>query len=366
MRIALLIYGKLDTLSGGYLYDRALVASLRTAGDSVEIISVPRRSYLRSLGDNFSPALHRRLLELDADILLQDELNHPSLFLLNRRVRKQINYPIASIVHLLTSCVNHPAWQTSVYAQLEQRYLSTVDGLICNSATTGREAERLLRAAQSPKPTSIVAYPGSDRLNPQISEAELKKRARESPLRVVFLGNVIPRKGLHLVLNALETVPSDLWSLTVIGNTGADPSYVRAISRQIAWAGLGANARFTGVVSDEDLSKHLAASHVFVMPSSCEGYGIAYAEAMGFGLPAVGTTAGAAAEIITHGRDGFLIHADDACMLADYLAELICDRQRLLEMSCAALNRFESLPTWQASMHAIRDFLTELVGATAL
>ena len=50
MRIGLIIYGSLDTLTGGYLYDRLLVEHLRRQGDHVDIISLPWRTYGRHLG----------------------------------------------------------------------------------------------------------------------------------------------------------------------------------------------------------------------------------------------------------------------------------------------------------------------------
>ena len=53
MKIGLIIYGSLDTLSGGYLYDRMLVDYLRAQGDTVEIISLPWRNYAAHLTDNF-------------------------------------------------------------------------------------------------------------------------------------------------------------------------------------------------------------------------------------------------------------------------------------------------------------------------
>ncbi|MGZ4864206.1 MAG: glycosyltransferase family 4 protein [Halobacteriota archaeon] len=361
MRIGLVIYGSLDTLSGGYLYDRTLVAKLRSVGDSVAIVSLTRRNYLRNLSDNFSSSLRRRLWGLEADVVLQDELNHPSLFRLNRSVREQIRCPVVSIVHLLKSSSNHAAWRNCWYRSIEQRYLSGVDGLIYNSETTRRDAERLLTQAQARKHSSLVAYPGSDRLNPQISDEELQNRALDDPFRLLFLGNVIPRKGLHVALKALERLPSDQWTLTVVGNVHAHRSYARAVRRQINKAGLADNVLFTGVLSDRELSKIIKANHVLVMPSSYEGYGIVYAEAMGFGLPAIGTTSGAAAEIIRHHVDGFLIPRGDSVVLGSYLTELARNRQRLLEMSLAARNRFQSLPTWNTSMNAIRTFLVELV-----
>ncbi len=52
MRLGLVIYGNLETISGGYLYDRKLVEHLERQGDQVEIISLPWRNYARHLGDN--------------------------------------------------------------------------------------------------------------------------------------------------------------------------------------------------------------------------------------------------------------------------------------------------------------------------
>jgi hypothetical protein len=84
MHVGIIIYGSLETLTGGYLYDRKLVDYLKARGDRVEVIALPWRNYFRHLTDNASRSLRRRLLEAKFDLLIQDELNHPSLFLLNR------------------------------------------------------------------------------------------------------------------------------------------------------------------------------------------------------------------------------------------------------------------------------------------
>jgi hypothetical protein len=112
VRIGLIIYGSLDTLTGGYLYDRMLVEHLRRQGDHVDVISLPWRTYGRHLGDNFSLTLHRRLRRATFDALLQDELNHPSLFWLNQRLRRAVRYPIVTIVHLLRCSEPRPAWRS--------------------------------------------------------------------------------------------------------------------------------------------------------------------------------------------------------------------------------------------------------------
>ncbi len=93
MQLGLIIYGTLDTISGGYLYDRQLVHYLERQGDQVTLISLPWTRYGRHLLHNFDPALQRQLWRSSFDLLLQDELNHPSLFWLNQAVAAPLIMP---------------------------------------------------------------------------------------------------------------------------------------------------------------------------------------------------------------------------------------------------------------------------------
>src|SRR4030067_2729018 len=108
MRVGLMIYSSLESISGGYLYARQLVEYLLGAGDAVEVISLPWRDYARHLLDNLSRELGERLLNARLDVLLQDELIHPSLFLLNKRLRERFPYPLVSFVHHLPSSARAP------------------------------------------------------------------------------------------------------------------------------------------------------------------------------------------------------------------------------------------------------------------
>src|SRR5512143_3227650 len=114
MRVGLVIYGSLETLSGGYLYDRQLVEYLRGCGDTVDVISLPRGNYARHLADNLSHNPWRRL-QSSFDVLLQDELSHPSLLRLNRQLHGRVAYPIISIVHHLRSSERHAPGAQEVY-----------------------------------------------------------------------------------------------------------------------------------------------------------------------------------------------------------------------------------------------------------
>ena len=366
MRIGLLIYGSLDTLSGGYLYDRKLVEHLRQAGDGVEIVSLPWRSYPAHLADNLSLRLYRRLRELPVDVLLQDELNHPSLALVNRRLRRlRPRYPLISIVHHLRSSEQHPRRLLPVYRAVERCYLRTVDGFIFNSRTT-RQAVAELRGEDENSTSlgGIIAYPAADHLPvPDHGGARRLISARQSspgPLRILFVGNLIARKGLHHLVEALCRLPPAEWRLDVVGDDAVDSAYAAALRRQIGAAGLEGNIRLHGRVSDSELTQQYRAAHLLAVPSY-EGFGIVYLEAMAFGLPVLAGVHGGGGEIVGHGVNGFLVEPADVDGIAAHLSAVAGDRERLALLGRNARQRFASHPRWADSAAAIRQFLATCV-----
>jgi glycosyltransferase involved in cell wall biosynthesis len=359
VHVGLLIYGSLDTISGGFIYDRHLVQYLREQGDRVEIIALPWRPYLRSLPDNLNRGLARRLRQARFDILIQDELMHPSCFWLNRRLRPGIAYPIVALAHHLRCREQHPALPNRVYALVEQNYLNSVDACICVSRTTQKDVEALAGAGRP----LVVAAPGKDGLPGSITPGEIMARAAVAgPLQIIFVGNLIPRKELHTLLTALAQLSGDCWRLTVAGSLDLDKSYVQAIRRQLGELGLASRVTLLGPLPAGELAAQYAASHLLAVPSSYEGFGIVYIEGMHFGLPAIASTAGAAREIITPGENGFLVDPGDAAGLAQCLRTLMTNRRRLAEMSLAAHRRAAGHPTWNESAARIRAFLQDLLG----
>ena len=352
MHIGLVVYGDLSTMSGGFLYDRKLVEHLRESGDEVEVISLPWHRYPRLLAHNFSGSLRRRIIGLDLDLLLQDELNHPSLFRLNGSLR---DLPIVSIVHHLRSKEEHSRWALPFYRWAETRYLSSVDAFVFNSRTTKSDVADAIGRLKA----NVIAYPGGDRLNPSITPLNVIKRASAAgPLRLLFVGNLIPRKGLHTLISALA-ISGPGWRLDVVGPDG-DAAYASKVRALVSEKGLSDRVTFRGALGDEALADVFRECHVLAVPSSYEGFGIVYMEGMGFGLPALATTSGAASETVRHGVNGFLIAPDDIAGLSQHVTHLIQDRPLLAEMGQAALNTYAAHPTWQQSAEAIRRFLQKI------
>lgn len=357
MRVGLVIYGSLNTVSGGYAYDRQLAQFLRAHGDTVEVVSRPWRHYAAHLTDNLAVGWRERLRAGRWDVLIQDELNHPSLFGVNQALKGQVRWRAVSLVHHLRASEPHPPALAALYARVERAYLRTVHGFIFNSHTTRQTVQKWV----GERAPHVVAPPAS-RFPADLPESAWLARAREpGPLRAVFVGNLIPRKGLLTVLEAMRRAPAV--TLTVVGRDNADPAHARRLRQYAEQWGLTSRIAWRGHLSDDDLAATLRQHHLLVGPSTYEGFGMAYLEGMAFALPAIASTAGAACELITPGHNGYLIAPGDATALAERLAHLHAHRDTLIDLSRHAQQRAAQHPTWDDSMRAARDFLLTQIPA---
>jgi glycosyltransferase involved in cell wall biosynthesis len=353
MRVGLIIYGELETRTGGFLYDRMLVKHLQEMGDHVELLSLPWRGYLGKLSQNYSSTLIQRIADLNLDVLLEDELNHPSLFLLNQRIRKVYDGPILAIVHhLLSSEFGQGKKFLPLLGAIEKRYLQSVDGFVFNSHSTKKTVEAVI-GNQKP---GLVASPSASHIQvpPNRSPREWKK----PPMRLLYVGSLIPRKGLHTLIKAVHQLRQKDWELTVIGNMQSDQKYAQQIRAMIQRFDLTQNITLRGSLNDQALIKAYKEHDLFVMPSYYEGFGIAYLEAMGFGLPVIATTGGGSGEIVRHDQNGLLLEPDHPGILAHAIQMLIENPQHMKRMSLGAIQTFNHHPSWLQSAAKIRNYFS--------
>ncbi len=370
MKVLFIVFGSIRTLSGGYLYDRLLISALEKKGHQVLVLSQqPRTCYPAQILDNADPALLRQALRYAPDLVVEDELNHAALFLLNRRLRAMLGVPIIGLVHHLRQLERHGFLATAGARYIEKVFLTGLDGYLCNSEFTRRSIQTALGldpAQALPKPF-VIALPGHDRLGtaPETAAGSTDGPGATMELRVLFLGNVIPRKGVHVLvaaLGGLEKSRGDLpaWRLSIAGNDQADPRYTRRLKRAGTRLGIDGQISWLGAVRDQDLPTLFRAHDLLAVPSQCEGFGIVYAEALRAGLPVIAGTNGGAAEIIDDGINGFLLDWEDTPGLTALLVRLAENPTRLQEMKNAARLRAAHLPGWAESMNRAVLFLESI------
>lgn len=344
MRIGLIIYGSIEQRTGGYLYDRKLVEALQQDGHVVLLFSLPAGSYPAHLVNNLRVTLARRIAQADLDVLLQDELNHPSLFLLNRLLRRVCHCPLVSIVHHLRCSEQHPEIAQQLYRPIERLYLQSVDGFIFNSHATKKAVDALAPFARNVPYT--VAWPG----RPDVSRERQAQVERSNSRRLVllFVGSIIERKGLRELAYALHGVPADRWTLHVVGDDTADEAYASACKDVLR--NTGGDVRWHGFADEKQLRSLYTSADVLAVPSFHEGFGIVYLEAMGYGLPVVAARSGGASDFVQDGHNGFLVDPAEPSQIARSIEWLLEPTTRR-RMGKAAVASYYAHPTWAESMH---------------
>lgn len=356
MHVGLVIYGDLEATSGGFRYDRRLVSYLREQGDTVDVISLPWRSYPRGLLDGISPSI-RAQLDRPVDVLVQDGLCHPSLWRQNRSLSEP--GALVALLHHLRSDDPTERFAAAV-RPFERRYLDSVDAAITTSGFTRRRASELARGLAS-KP-GLVARPAGRSEGAAVSPAHVRGRAETGPLRVVYVGNILPRKDLKTLLRAFTRRRSGGdWELTVVGSHDADPGYATSVVEATRAYGIQDSVEFTGEVETTTLESILERSHVCCVPSRYEAFGMVHLEAMEYGVVPIAGDVGGASEFIEHGQNGFVVDPGDDREIATLLGALDSDRSRLAHLAENALASAEEHPTWDESMGEVRDFLTRLL-----
>ena len=323
--LAFAIPGDIDTLTGGYVYDRRLLAELRAMGLDVAHCRLPG-SFPFPAADDL--ALAGRLLHAcPPGPLLIDGLAFAAM-------PAQL---LADLPHRLVALVHHPLGletglsvrQAAQLIRSERAALAQAARVITTSATT---ADILATDFDVARDNIAIAEPGTD----PAARATGSGRA-EGPL-LMAAGSIIPRKGYDVLMAALAAVAHLPWHLLLVGSPHRAPETAAALHADIAALGLAARITLRGELSLDEMAQAYAAADVFVMPSRYEGFGMVLAEAMARGLPIVASTGGAAARTVPDGA-ALKVPPGDAPALAAALARIIGDhglRVRLAEASFAA------------------------------
>jgi glycosyltransferase involved in cell wall biosynthesis len=357
MRIALVIYGRPDQISGGFIYDRALMAALAARGHQVDVVSLPWHGYGRAVAGSVLGGGAPHSEDRTYDVVIEDELIHPSVFTASSSLPARGRVRVA-LVHNLRSGQPGETLR-ALKTHVERRYFDGVAGAIAVCARTRDDVNALLGR---PLPC-LVARPGRDHVTPDVSDEDAAARAAApGPLRVLHVAAVQPHKGLDRLLAALaraRTMSSTFdFTLDVVG-AAATGSYARRIRRHLATFALDQRVRFHGLLRGPALHALFRRSQIFALPSDREAYSLACLEALGYGLPVLATSRGGLAEMITDGIQGHLMDPAAPDTWAARFTEL-ANRPRLRATSLAALARYRTHQTWAEVAESVDSFLTTL------
>jgi glycosyltransferase involved in cell wall biosynthesis len=184
---------------------------------------------------------------------------------------------------------------------------------------------------------------------------------RDSQLVVIYIGNILPHKGLRRLIEALSRSQSrERCHLLVVG-TGPDEAACRQLA---ADRGIPKSVTFLGWRNAADTEAFLAASDVLVLPSEIEGLPYVVLEAMASRLPVIAGDVYGLGEVVEDGVTGLLVDPHRIDEIAAALDRLLGDEDLRLSMGDAARSRFERNFTLEAQARAMESLYQELLRGT--
>jgi glycosyltransferase involved in cell wall biosynthesis len=336
--------GRLDLNTGGYAYDRRLIAGLKDLGWQVEMVA---------LGEGF-PFPDARALENagavlsalpDASLVLIDGLAFGVLDDWAQREAKRLDI-VALVHHPLALETGLSGDQLIALRTSERRALTATRHVVVTSPATARE----LVAQYGVAPALLtVALPGTE-------HAPLSP-GNGNPPHILSIGTLIGRKGHDVLVGALAQIADLDWYATIVGSLDLDPATAAQVKRQIADTGLEDRIVLAGECDDS--RSILTTADIFALASRYEGYGMVFAEALQQGVPIVACHAGAIPDVVP-AEAGLLVPANDIDAFANALRQLLSkpDLRRL--MATAAAKAGEALPDWSDTARQVSDCLKDI------
>ena len=156
----------------------------------------------------------------------------------------------------------------------------------------------------------------------------LREKSDYGGRQLLYVGSLIQRKGLDLLLPALEKTPEDI-RLVIVG----EGQEKEALTEQAAKLGISDRIEFRGYVEGEALRELYNASDIFVLPTREDCFGLVILEAMCASLPVVSSKyADGAADLIEEDGNGKIVDPEDTDAFAGVIEELFSDEERLARM----------------------------------
>lgn len=209
------------------------------------------------------------------------------------------------------------------YFRRREQEWTLADRVVVNS-----EFCRQALLKQSTAPEKLFVMP----LSYEVKRKELSFQlsafsfSESSPLRVLWLGQVILRKGIQYLLEAARQLTGENIHFDIVGPIGISSDAVASAPRNVTFHGRATRDQAVGWYQQ---------SHIFVLPTLSDGFAITQLEAMAHGLPVV--TTACCGEVVSDGVDGFIISTRNATYLAKTLIRYLAEPGLLRDQQAAAL-----------------------------
>lgn len=268
------------------------------------------------------------LMGLRSDELVVFNSTTGMYFLLLINILRMFGYNTA-VIHHHYLAQELTGRKGKIYGFVEKSFLKAASHIITPSPYVRDLISRQLKrdAALIPIPFSAPAYVET---SPKVGQ-------------LLYVGTIEQRKGLDYLMDSLIKLDDNTrYKLHIIGKI-RNQDYYESLSDKISRHHL--SVTFHGYLSDEEMSKVISESDVFVFPSLLEGFGMAINEMRFYGLPVICFDNSALPYSVTDGVDGILVPDKDSEKLAEAIKTVVNDRPLREKLSAASYERSKHLTT---------------------
>ena len=214
-----------------------------------------------------------------------------------------------------------------VFARLMRRLLHWPDLIVVLSR------EQLGAFSRAAPAQAVEIVPNGIDHTPYLRYNRAAAEAGALPLRLIYIGRLVPAKGLLETIEGLRIARSQgVNARLVIAGNGPEEPRLRQYARE---AGLAREVAFVGAAYGEHKAQLLAQADALALASYSEGLPYALLEAMAAGVVPIVTPVGAIPDVVTEGEHGLLVAPRDAEAIAQAITRLAADRALLVRMSAA-------------------------------
>jgi glycosyltransferase involved in cell wall biosynthesis len=333
--------------TGGNVYNRALIAELRTLGIDVRLqkLAGPWPD-----GDASTHLALARALRSTPACLVDGIVACGSPDVVAAAVES--GHSITIVVHLpLSEEYGIEPARRQRYALLESRAVHAASGVLCSSRwAAGELNSRYGRGDVGiavPGVTPAAAAPGS-----------------QDPGPPHFLGvaSLTPTKDQLTLVRALAQLADLSWTADLVGSDRVDANYAAQVRAEIAEAGLAKRIMVPGELVGHALDQTWEVADLLLLTSRVETYGLVVTEALARGIPAIVSAGTGAVEALQEGgttteTPGTAVRAADPESLAAVLRSWLTEPVLRRSWRQAALARRDTLRGWQQTAEAVMTYL---------
>lgn len=329
------------------------------ASEDVDGISVHRSSTWFSLFNGlFCPGILKDLLTLDYDIIdvnLPDPVN--SVFAYIASVVRGKPLTVTYHADILKDDWYHKPF-TFVFGFLQRLILGRAK-VIFSTSPNYAESSPVLKKYLS-KVSIASSFVDPARFHPDVECEKIRsKHVKDGEKLVLFVGRLIPYKGLFVLLKAFKGLVEDVDARLIIAGTGVLEEDLRA---KILELGLYDKVVFAGKVSDEELPSYYRAADLFVLPSinRAEAFGLVLAEAMSCATPVVTTDFSGMPYVMK--ECGLKVKPGDPVQLKSAMLKILLDSELSGKFGSAGRCRVQKLFTAEVVGKKILKAYNEILG----